>query len=80
MPEILMIFNRLNFYIEEFFVKNELHFQNQSVELTDIKVEQENFIKTVQSCQMNFIENKTDALKNLVNFIKNWVEKFKSLT
>jgi len=72
--ETLLIFNKINFYTEEFFVNNELHLQNNSTELTKIKAEHDSFLSKVRTYQIDFIEKNQETPVNLISFLKTWLK------
>ncbi len=70
----LVIFNKLHFYAQEFFVNNELAYQKDSDKLNEIKKANKSFFNQLQKIQPETSDINAKTLQNLKNFLIKWIE------
>ena len=70
----LIIINKLHMHAQEFFVKNELAFKSNSIDLQNIKTEHKEFFTGLKNIQ-NITNSESRVLLELKKYLESWIDK-----
>lgn len=68
-----MLLNKLNFYVENFFIDNELSKKNNSEDMQILKNQNKLFFSTIKNFQERYEKGDKNVLYEINNFLKSWL-------